>query len=339
MSNHLTVAQVTEALCRFLGRASLRGSGLRGADRARQAAGRRRRPSATVNVFLYQVTPNAAVRNRDLPTRATDGTLIKRPQAAIDLHYLISFYGVERQHQPQQLLGSVVRALHETSRCCPGRTSRTPRTVRFLAGADLATSPQAVRFTPTQLDVDDMSKLWSMLFQTPFALSVMLSGGARAARRSGRASRRQAGLTRRVRAVPSRRPLIERLLSRPAGSTEAPTEGPVPGDHEILLTGSGLVGPDTAVRLGDVDVVPAQIADDRVVLMPPADLPPGIYPGADPALGRRRRRSGRRGAARGGGVQRGGGGPPAAGSPTRRPAPAVCSYGWISTCATTNGWC
>ena len=29
----------------------------------------------TITVFLYQVTPNASMRNNDLPTRASDGTL------------------------------------------------------------------------------------------------------------------------------------------------------------------------------------------------------------------------------------------------------------------------
>ena len=49
----------------------------------------------TITVFLYQVTPNTSQRNNDLPTRAPDGTLARRPAAALDLHYLISAYGEE----------------------------------------------------------------------------------------------------------------------------------------------------------------------------------------------------------------------------------------------------
>src|SRR5436305_15160728 len=65
-----------------------------------------------VNIFLYQVSPNAAWRNRDLPTRGSDGRLMSRPQAAIDLHYLLTFYGKDDQFEPQRVLGSVVRTLH-----------------------------------------------------------------------------------------------------------------------------------------------------------------------------------------------------------------------------------
>ena len=69
-------------------------------------------PTTGVNVFLYQVTPNAAWRNADLPTRRANGDLIQRPQAALDLHYLLTFYGDESLLQPQRVLGSVVRTLH-----------------------------------------------------------------------------------------------------------------------------------------------------------------------------------------------------------------------------------
>ena len=49
----------------------------------------------TITVFLYQFTPITSQRNNDLPTRAPDGTLARRPAAALDLHYLISAYGEE----------------------------------------------------------------------------------------------------------------------------------------------------------------------------------------------------------------------------------------------------
>ena len=68
--------------------------------------------SPTVNLYLYQVTQNSAWRNADLPTRTGDGELRQRPQAALDLHYLLTFYGNETELEPQRLLGSAVRTLH-----------------------------------------------------------------------------------------------------------------------------------------------------------------------------------------------------------------------------------
>ena len=41
-----------------------------------------------LNVFLYQATPNAALRNQSLPSRAPNGTRLTNPPLALDLHYL-----------------------------------------------------------------------------------------------------------------------------------------------------------------------------------------------------------------------------------------------------------
>ncbi|MQT00795.1 Pvc16 family protein, partial [Streptomyces jumonjinensis] len=42
----------------------------------------------------------------------------------------------------------------------------------YLTGSDLAESAQRVRLTPTVMDIDETSKLWGMLHQTPYTLSV-----------------------------------------------------------------------------------------------------------------------------------------------------------------------
>ncbi|MEU1572636.1 Pvc16 family protein [Streptomyces collinus] len=126
----------------------------------------------TITVFLYQVTPNTSQRNNDLPARTSDGTLVRRPAAALDLHYLISAYGEEAELVGQRLIGSVVRTLHETPvlpRDIIELAGRRPH----LGGSDLADAVQRVRFTPTVMDVDETSKLWGMLHQTPYTLSVV----------------------------------------------------------------------------------------------------------------------------------------------------------------------
>ncbi|MFI6370001.1 Pvc16 family protein [Streptomyces sp. NPDC050546] len=126
----------------------------------------------TITVFLYQVTPNTSQRNNDLPVRASDGTLVRRPAAALDLHYLISAYGEEAELVGQRLIGSVVRTLHEIP-VLPGDIIELAGQRPHLSGSDLAGAVQRVRFTPTVMDVDETSKLWGMLHQTPYTLSVV----------------------------------------------------------------------------------------------------------------------------------------------------------------------
>jgi hypothetical protein len=171
MSNALAIAHVTQALALLI-EANLQPE----IDMAVKVEPRK--PSAdppaepTITVFLYQVTPNTSQRNNDLPTRAPDGTLLKRAAAALDLHFLISAYGEESELVGQRLIGSVVRTLHEIP-VLPKDIIELAGEKPYLAGSDLAEAAQRVRFSPTVMDIDETSKLWGMLHQTPYTLSVV----------------------------------------------------------------------------------------------------------------------------------------------------------------------
>ncbi|MCF1594502.1 DUF4255 domain-containing protein [Streptomyces muensis] len=171
MSNALAIAHVTQALALLL--ASNVGPEFDEAVKVEPHKPPTEPPDhPTLNVFLYQVTPNTSMRNNDLPTRASDGTLVKRPAAALDLHYLISAYGDETKLVGQRLIGSVVRTLHEIP-ILPKDVIEQAGELPHLAGSDLAEAAQRVRFTPTVMDIDETSKLWGMLYQTPYSLSVV----------------------------------------------------------------------------------------------------------------------------------------------------------------------
>lgn len=172
MSNALALAHVTQALALLIENnvGPEFGEAVKVEPRKPPADPQLEQP--TISVFLYQVTPNTSRRNDDLPTRATDGTVVKRPAAALDLHYVISAYGDEKELVGQRLLGSVVRTLHEIP-ILPKDVIEQAGERPYLAGSDLAESAQRVRFTPTVMDVDETSKLWGMLYQTPYALSVV----------------------------------------------------------------------------------------------------------------------------------------------------------------------
>jgi hypothetical protein len=171
MSNALAIAHVTQALSVLLASHLLPEFD----EAVKTELGRppTEPPSdPTISVFCYQVTPNVSQRGNDLPTRAADGTLRKRPAAALDLHYLISAYGDESELVGQRLIGAVVRTLHEIP-ILPQDVIEQAGEKPYLAGSDLAEAAQRVRFTPTVMDIDETSKLWGMLHQTPYALSVV----------------------------------------------------------------------------------------------------------------------------------------------------------------------
>ena len=70
-------------------------------------------------------TPNHAWNLTDLPTRRGDGSLTRRPVAAIDLHYLITAYGDDGAHVDRPAVDALVAARtgHQwESRGVPGGT-------------------------------------------------------------------------------------------------------------------------------------------------------------------------------------------------------------------------
>ena len=129
-----------------------------------------------VYLCLYQVMPNAALRNADLPTRTGAGEVRQKPQVALDLHYLLAFYGDETTLEPERMLGVVTRDLHAKPVLEPNQlkavTVPTSAWYTVLENSDLHQAIERVKLTQLALSLEDLSKLWSVFFQTPHALSI-----------------------------------------------------------------------------------------------------------------------------------------------------------------------
>ena len=277
MSNHLAIATVTAALGALLDtavQADVPGAEVRTLRPGALGNGSSAPP--IVNAFLYQATPNAAWRNRDLPTRDASGRVTNRPQAALDLHYLLTFSGNDTELEPQRLLGSAVRALEERpvlSRDAIRDTIATAPFSAFLAGSDLAEDVELVRFTPTTLNLEELSKLWSVFLQAPYLLSVtylatvvLIEGTA-----TPRAALPVAG--RNVYAVPLRHPLIQ------AVEADGGPDEPILAGSTLRVRGRRLRGDVTRVLIGEVELTPAagEVADTVITVALPADLPAGMH--------------------------------------------------------------
>ncbi len=176
MSNYLAIATVTAALAQIVQAAAQKAVGGAKADVGRPSASINGGALHKIHLYLYQVSPNTALRNADLPTRDGQGRLTSRPQVALDLHYLLAFDGNEKTLEPERMLGAVVRDLHArpflTRQAIEDAISSNPD----LVGSNLADAIESVKFTPLSLSLDELSKLWSVFFQTPHALSVVYQG-------------------------------------------------------------------------------------------------------------------------------------------------------------------
>lgn len=174
MSNALAIATVTTALAQIVRAAAQ--SVVNGADVLTGRPDPAATPAHRIHLFLYQVSPNTAMRNNDLPTRSSDGKVVTRPTVALDLHYLLAFYGSESELEAQRMLGAVARDLHSrpllTLSMIQGAIASQP----FLSGSNLADAIETVKFTPLAVSLEEMSKIWSIFYQIPYALSIAYQG-------------------------------------------------------------------------------------------------------------------------------------------------------------------
>jgi hypothetical protein len=175
MSNNLALAAVTAAFGRVISQALQAVPNLSAAPELRIG-----RPPLDIsfvgaNLFLYRVTPSASRRNEDLVTRASDGTLVRRPQLALDLDYLVSFYGSDAGLEPHRLMGSVVALLHASPLLTPATIHAAiagSGPLGVLAGSDLDQQFEPVRLTLIPLDVENLHRVWSLFYSVPYAMSV-----------------------------------------------------------------------------------------------------------------------------------------------------------------------
>lgn len=266
MSNHLAIASITATLQR-----TLQATVQQDVDGARVTTVRpsdigNGTPETGVNVFLYQIITNPALKNVDTPAyRSRSGGEPARRQTALDLYYMLSFYGNDNELAPQRLLGSVVRTLADL-RSIPAdliRETCDDATFDFLQDSVLADTFQQLNIVPLDLNLEDLSKTWTVFFQTPYVLSiaykvmVLLVEGETRFQRPLPVRERRSGT-------------FSPYFNQPVIDTVAPTTGrlqPILTNSTLVIRGKFLKGSQsTLVRVGTAEVLPQLVKDTEVQL-------------------------------------------------------------------------
>ena len=285
MSNHLAIATVTFVLGQIIdaaAKAAVPGAGVTTQRPGTPSGNASPDPGPHVNLYLYQVSPNAAWRNDDLPTRRANGGLVRRPQAALDLFYLLTFFGNETELEPQRILGGVATALHARPVLTREKirsvieTVTTPDPTHYLGDSDLAEQVELVKFSPLPLNLEELSKLWSVFLQTPYSLSVAYQGSVVLLEADGAPQQAAPVRERNVYVEPMRRPVIEQLLSR-SGPNDPPVGGqPILSTDDLVIRGRELRGDDTRVLVGGIEVTNfEEVSNTQIVLSVPASVRAG----------------------------------------------------------------
>lgn len=162
MSNPLAIATVTAALRQLLGQAADTAPGLsvtaKPPDRARVGE-----IGNQLNIFLYHLGPDAALRNAEFPEPS--GAAEFRPPLSLTLEFMLTAFAADDDDvQAQKLLGRAMSIVHDKPYLDPALLASA------LPGTDLDAQPERVRVTPSTLPIDELSRLWTSL-QTNFRLS------------------------------------------------------------------------------------------------------------------------------------------------------------------------
>jgi hypothetical protein len=254
-----------------------------------------------LNLFLYQVTPNAGWRNYGLPSRGgANGERLTNPPLALDLHYVLTAYS-RADCEAEILLGYAMHLLHERPVLdrpairraldpSPLDITMLPAPFQALAASDLADQIEQVKITPAAFSGDEMSKLWSAIQShyrpsAAYEVSVVLIEATQPAISALPVLSRGEidPVTKRDRGVivnPDLLPPVPTLLgAEPASGQIAARTG-----ETVTLTAARLGGSGHVVRLNHpllaspLEIAPATVADDGTgltFLLAGATPPPG----------------------------------------------------------------
>ena len=168
MSTSLIIAAITESLRKILNDAMALDIYLpntvvtmRSPDKARGSG-----TENQLNLFLYQVSPNAAWSNLSIPPNSGSA----RPPLALNLHYLITAYGSDDDTAGifrHWILGLAMSALHDHPIIDENELVSIQQS---LGGGIIGDMIEPIRITQQPLSIEEISKLWTT-FQTNYRMS------------------------------------------------------------------------------------------------------------------------------------------------------------------------
>jgi hypothetical protein len=271
MSNHLAIATLTATLQRTL-QASIQTD----VDGARVTTLRPDRlnsgsPEAGVNIFLYDVLFNPAWLSADLRRRHTEEKYIKQPQTGLDLYYLLTCYGNDVELEPHRLMGSIVRTFNSKSIITQDMIRETiaDSTFTFLTDSNLADQVETMYIIPTELNVEELSKIWSVFFQTPYSLSIAYKASV-VLIDSGEIPAKPLPIRNIQPHVTPNQPVITqvRAVEQLSGlwQPQVPNMPLILANSTLIIRGNRLNADVTEVRIGNTIATPQSVTDTQIAL-------------------------------------------------------------------------
>lgn len=212
---------------------------------------------AQLNLFMYYVSANPALRNVDLPSYNGQGGQVSNPPLALDLHYLVSAYGAA-QFDAEILLAWAMKVFHDTpvvpsqtiqsALSALGQQPQPSAQAQLIATSTLAQQVEQVRITPEVLTTEEIYRLWTA-FQAAYRPSTALRVSVVVIQDTAPVTSNLPPHTWTVTALPLQGPVI-------AGLTPAL----IPAGGVLTITGTNFLGASPADTVVSFDAGPGVAA-------------------------------------------------------------------------------
>lgn len=240
-----------------------------------------------LNLYLYKISHNAGWRNQALPSRDSNGSRVTNPPLALNLHYLLTAYANQELHS-EILLGYGMQILHET----PVLTRDAIRTalqsptpslgglpteLQALFTSELAEQVEMIKLWPETMSVEELFNLWGS-FQTAYRPTAAYQASVVLIESRGSTKSSLPVLARNVYVVPFKQPVVEGLKSQKTAADPV-IDQPILAGYRLAVQGQNLRGEETLLKLGGVEVTPAETdtGDAQIVAPLPASLFAGVH--------------------------------------------------------------
>ena len=262
MSDFGAIAAVTELLRSELAAAAGLGGATVTTDSLDKLGSAGANPA--LNIYLYQILPNASLRNSDIPWRGKPGDAGPdgrgRAPLALDLHYLLTATA-QKQTDAQRHLGAGMRMLHDNP---------------VLQPLGTVAPFERVRISLRPLSLDDIEKLWmgvptSRMLSVAYEASVILIESETPVVSPLPVLSRGRGRPDSIRVDASLPPSIDRIeigdqpFDRWLRAGSRPSRPAAQTDDKLFIYGDGVLGPEkkTAI-IASLRHQPAEIETDEL---------------------------------------------------------------------------
>lgn len=227
-----------------------------------------------INLYLYRIAENAALKNQEIPGQGHPSTY-GHPPLSLNLHYLLTAYpenetSADAETFAQLILGDAMRVLHDFAYFQPGLLDKGG--TKKLLDPALQEEFERIKITLEPLSLDELSKIWTSLPQTGFRRSV--SYEVSVVQIESRLLRRPVLPVekRRIQISLARRPEITAVYRKPA-SGEPVGDPRTKVLQTIVIKGSGFLASKTLVRIGKLTPAVISPLNDGEIEIAVPDIP------------------------------------------------------------------